>query len=166
MRLLVLLLAVGLTACGAEPAARSPAPASAPAPAAAMATPVPQTRARAGAASDLLAVLGGVWRVEHVSLAAGPVQALVVDDPAYMGAVLEVSPTKLVWRPGAATGELSDTCDGPAIAADGVRCVSGAFGPPGSRLATEADGRISLGWYDGAILHLARIRPPAGPPSP
>ena len=129
-----------LCACGPAGGGASARPAPRPA-----ASPAPATG---------LAALAGDWQVGAVHVDPDGVQALSENDPAYMGAVLAISPGRLSWRPHPAGGTLSDVCDGPDLSADGaVHCRSGAFGPPGAKLAKTAGG-LTLTWYDGATLTL------------
>ncbi|MBB5728680.1 hypothetical protein [Sphingomonas prati] len=85
------------------------------------------------------------------------VHALDQNDPADMGAVLDIGADRLAWRPRKA-GFFSDVCTGPRLEADAaVTCREGAFGPPDLRLAVVGE-RIEFGWYDGARLVLERVR--------
>jgi ABC-type sugar transport system substrate-binding protein len=56
------------------------------------------------------------WRVTEVALAEGPVQAFVVNDPAYLGQVMIVAGKRLSWAPpsGPTTATLDDVCTGAA----------------------------------------------------
>lgn len=132
----------------------TPAPSSAPVadpPAAEAATPV------AAQGDDGLAALAGRWKVTAVHVQPGEVQALVENDPADMGAVLEISRERLSWQPHDG-GTFTDVCTGPRLTLDGqVSCTSGDFGPPGARLVAQGD-TVQLDWYDGAMLNLTRAR--------
>jgi hypothetical protein len=107
-------------------------------------------------AQTTLADLHGQWVVVGLELRLATVQALDVDDPSYMGAVLEVSGARLSWsyRPG---GELDDVCVGPSWSGSVVGCVIGSFGPDGAMFEYMGD-RLRLEWYDNAILTLQRVQ--------
>ena len=96
----------------------------------------------------------GTWEVVAVDLAPGRIQALGKDDPAYMGAILDISFEKIAWRPHR-DGELSDVCTGPRYDSVRFNCSSGTFGPPGAT-ATLAGSRLRLVWYDNARLVLQK----------
>lgn len=100
----------------------------------------------------------GRWKVAAVRLRPAKVQALRPDDPAYLGAVLDASPARLVWAVKPKGGTLDDVCRGPKIESGAVFCASGAFGPPHARITATPDGLV-LDWYDNAQLELRRIRP-------
>ncbi|MFD1950397.1 hypothetical protein ACFSGX_06415 [Sphingomonas arantia] len=86
-----------------------------------------------------LRALAGAWRVTAVHVDTAGVHALDEDDPADMGAVLDIGVDRLAWRPRKG-GFFSDVCTGPALAADGtVTCREGAFGPPDLRLAVVGE---------------------------
>jgi len=110
----------------------------------------------AALAQAKLADLAGRWEVVAVELRANTVQALTVDDPAYMGAVLQVTAGRLefVVKTG---GELDDVCVGARWDGALVGCVVGSFGPPGAALTNLGD-RLRLEWYDNALLTLRRVR--------
>jgi hypothetical protein len=90
-----------------------------------------------------------------VELRPGRVQALLVDDPEYMGAVLDISDQRLAWRPHKG-GTLDEVCLLPSLERGKLRCAS-VFGPPGFEM-TVSDQRIVLLWYDNANLVLRRKR--------
>jgi hypothetical protein len=101
--------------------------------------------------------LAGAWRVVKVDLEPATVQALRENDPEDMGAILEITPDRLSWRPGKGKA-FTDVCDGPSLATDGsVACDTGVFGYAGAKLKIIGS-RIRLGWYDNAILTLERVR--------
>ena len=103
-----------------------------------------------------LSALAGAWTVTAVHVDTSGVSALSENDPADMGAVLDVSPGKLAWRPHPAGGTFDDACTGPSLAADGtVACRDGQFGPPGAHLVRQGGG-LRLDWYDGGVLILHR----------
>lgn len=101
--------------------------------------------------------LAGAWQVAAVQVSTEGVQALSENDPADMGAVLDIAPDRLAWRPREGGG-FEDVCTTPQLAADGrVTCGDGAFGPPGTRMARAGD-RLEFDWYDGARLVLERMK--------
>lgn len=103
--------------------------------------------------SDLL----GAWRVVSVEVADGPVQALRKNDPSDMGAVLDIMPDRLSWRPRKSHSS-SDVCEGPRLSLSGtVTCAKGVFGYAGATMK-KIGKRLLLEWYDGAILTLERER--------
>lgn len=121
----------------------------------------------------------GDWQVVGVLVAGGPIQALVTNDPTYMGRRLSISPTRIAWAAkGSARGE---SCDTPSIQALGsslenalgdtppaemspalraapaytVACQEKGWGPTsGAVLAYPENGRLTLTWYDNAVLLL------------
>jgi len=105
--------------------------------------------------ADALSRLAGAWRVVKVGVRPAPVQALVENDPEDMGAVLDIAPERLSWRPGKGAA-FTDVCESPRLAADGsIGCAKGAFGYAGAKLKVIGS-RIRLDWYDNAILTLKR----------
>lgn len=112
-------------------------------------------RAQSASVTDI----SGTWKVVAVEVVPNRVQALSENDPAYMGAILDISAQRVAWR--AADRDpratLSDLCTAPRLLPDGtIHCVAGSFfGPPGAKLAI-ADGRLRLDWYDGGRLILRR----------
>ncbi|MBX3485516.1 MAG: hypothetical protein KF737_18505, partial [Phenylobacterium sp.] len=123
----------------------------------------------------------------RVDVAPSPVQALVPNDPTYMGARLVVTPRRLSWR-GGAPPTLNEVCVMPAFEpadepagkllrdyyeadvlpeakrapAATLGCGQGPFGPEaaGGAIAVRlAPDRMALTWYDGAILILERVAP-------
>lgn len=77
--------------------------------------PVNQAEAAPGAASLDFAAIAGRWKVVGVQPGDG-VQALLKDDPAYMGRIVQVSGDRLAWDKGAenVSATVSDVCTGPA----------------------------------------------------
>jgi hypothetical protein len=110
----------------------------------------------AALAQEKLADIAGQWEVTAVELRPAAIQALTVDDPIYMGAVLEIGAARLAFvaKKG---GELDDACVRPSWDGALIRCATGKFGPPGSALSDLGD-RLRLEWYDNAILMLRRMR--------
>ena len=97
----------------------------------------------------------GRWKVTAVRVRPAKVQALQLDDPAYMGAVLDASPARLLWAVKPKGGTLDDVCQGPKLEAGAIACASGSFGPPHARVRT-GPGVLGLDWYDGAQLELQK----------
>lgn len=119
----------------------------------------------------------GKWRVSGVSLArAGGVQALVENDPHYVGAELEFTAQGIAWRRSADGQPLKSTTDDchvrpqltPADDNDpdtgyqveggfNVLCGADAWGP--GAVIKPLDGKTAqLYWYDNGILTLTRLR--------
>lgn len=103
----------------------------------------------------------GTWSVTGVEAdRTMPVTAVGDGDPAYMGAELSVTPTRIVWNTGATNGEGTyDDCASPRLVASGpaisVMCGGEAWGPEATLTPLSAD-RLRLDWYDGGILTLTR----------
>ncbi|QEI05164.1 hypothetical protein FXN63_04420 [Pigmentiphaga aceris] len=124
----------------------------------------------------------GNWQVVGVLVAGGPVQALVTNDPTYMGRRLSITPTRISWAAkGSARGE---SCETPSVQALGssldnalgdtppaemspalraapaytVACQEKDWGPTtGAVLAYPEAGRLALTWYDNAVLLLQPV---------
>lgn len=129
-----------------------------------------------------LGQLAGTWQVVGVQVSGGPVQALVTDDPTYMGRRLTISPVRIAWASkGGARGE---SCDTPAVQELGgnlgdalgdappkdmsaamraapayaVACREKDWGPTGGAiLARPQEGQLVLTWYDNAVLVLQPV---------
>ncbi len=90
------------------------------------------------AASQIdFAALGGRWKVTGVAVGGG-VQALVRNDPAYMGQVMDVSADKLAWAKDGAPASgatLSDSCEGPVTARQEVAAAKDYDGQFSAQLA-------------------------------
>jgi hypothetical protein len=125
----------------------------------------------------------GTWQVVGVQVAGGPIQALVNDDPTYMGRRLTISASRIAWAAkGSARGE---SCDTPSVQALGssldnalgdtppqdmaaalratpaytVACQEKDWGPSsGAVLAYPAEGELVLSWYDNAVLRLQPVK--------
>lgn len=113
-RSLLLTLALTAAACSDAPSSANEQANAAPPPPATTAAALPDP-----AASRIdFAALAGRWKVVGVAVAAGGAQALVRDDPAYMGRVLDISEARLNWMKDKAMAgaTLSDRCDGPVTA--------------------------------------------------
>lgn len=130
-----------------------------------------------------IAQIVGAWQVVGVQVAGGPIQALVANDPSYLGRRLSISPTRFAWAPrGSARGE---SCDTPSVQALGssldnalgdeppremsaalrsapaftVACQEKDWGPTsGAVLAYPGEGQLVLTWYDNAVLLLAPVK--------
>jgi hypothetical protein len=102
------------------------------------------------------AALSGYWKVTEVNPASGAVKAPNSTDPAYVGAILEVSKDWMAWRPHKGGGNLSDVCMAPHVLQGALQCSYGSFGPKGARLTLE-NGRLLLDWYDDTKLVLQRV---------
>jgi hypothetical protein len=98
----------------------------------------------AALAQAKLADVSGRWEVMAVELRPNMVQALTVDDPNYMGSVLEVTSGRLAFvvKKG---GELNDVCVGPRWAGALVAASSARSGRRALRSATWAIGFVSNG---------------------
>lgn len=118
----------------------------------------------AGQKRNALTPLLSAWKVVGVDVADAPVQAVVRDDPTLLGAVLEVTPTRLSWRSPHRNTSLDANCDAPRLIAGAIRCRNGSFAPPGARL-TQRGNSLTLPWYDGATLRLSRERPGTSAPA-
>ncbi|WP_311267654.1 hypothetical protein [Sphingobium sp. WCS2017Hpa-17] len=111
---ILLPIALTLAACGSGPSsANEQADAALPAPATNAAPPLDPAASRID-----FATMAGRWKVVGVAVPEGGVQALVKDDPAYMGRLLDISAERLMWVGGKdiAGATLSDQCDGPVTA--------------------------------------------------
>lgn len=111
------------------------------------------------------AQLLGNWTVTAVGVEDGGVQALVVDDPAYMGAQVSFRDDAITWTKGTDTRPVDptiDDCSGvptlaPVEESYQVTCGDIAWGPGDGALLTPVDAdNIQLHWYDGGILTLTR----------
>jgi hypothetical protein len=110
--------------------------------------------------STSLSRLTGAWRVTAVDLQPGKdIQALTKNDPADMGAILDISTERLKWRAGKGSA-FSDVCEGPFLEPDAtLACTKGNFGYAGATLKVVGP-RLRLEWYDNAILTLSKVPPP------
>lgn len=107
----------------------------------------------------------GSWEVTAVAVEDSPVQALIVDDPSYMGAVLEIGEDSLIWTKGTDERPIDptiDNCDAGPVYADSdgsytITCGEEGWGPgDGAVLTPKGDDELTLEWYDGGILTLKR----------
>jgi hypothetical protein len=110
--------------------------------------------------STTISRLTGAWRVTAVDLQpGGEVQALIKNDPADMGAILDISTERLKWRSGKGSA-FSDVCEEPFLEPDAtLACTKGNFGYAGATLKVVGP-RLRLEWYDNAILTLSKVPPP------
>ena len=129
-------------------------------------------RAQAGAPN--YADLIGTWRVSAVAVNSDGMQALQIDDPQFMGAVVQFGADKIVWLKGTPSRRIdpaADNCEGaprltPAIARNpetifqvdgGFNVVCGGYGwGPGAVIRPADDGTVALYWYDNGVLTLKR----------
>ena len=136
-----------------------------------------------GAAELNYTSLIGKWKVQGVKVSGSGVQALVNNDPQYMGAEVEFAADKITWLRGTKAKPLdpSDNCKAipkltPADRNDpdsgyrvkggfNVLCGSAQWGPGAVVRPVQAD-TVSLYWYDGGILTLKREGVAAAPAAP
>jgi hypothetical protein len=141
---LIPLLVLALAACGG-PGSNPPAPARTDN--ATAQQPAPPATGNDGhmvaptdpAASRIdFAALAGRWKVVRVAVGDG-VQALVANDPAYMGRSVDIGRERLAWvdaaggQPGAT---VSDVCDGPVTARQSGAAAQDYDRQFGAQLAT------------------------------
>ncbi|WP_168400904.1 hypothetical protein [Erwinia amylovora] len=119
--------------------------------------------------------LQGTWQIEAVKVVDSPVQAVGDDDPRYMGAEVTFSADKIVWTKGTPQRQIDPTIDDcqhkPTLTAIGindpeqgyqvtggfnVRCGAEPWGP-GAVVTLPQKGKMTLYWYDGAILLLKKV---------
>ena len=141
----------------------------------------------AAAPQHRLPDLVGTWEIVQVVVGPGDVQALVENDPSYLGTKLRISRQNWAWDRSSSREEslkdqcddwsasklskspsklLSDYFDGP-IVLSGVKfgqsasltCAGkSAFGPDKPMpLVVMRNGRIALPWYDNGLLVLRRL---------
>jgi len=135
-------------------------------------------------AQDVSAIpaLAGTWTVTGVEVSSLGVQALVHDDPVYMGKRVLLDATQFAWAKSATSGgTTNDACLGPQmhrvaipsaasddrlaalpskpIVAYAVTCATGSWGPDDAeapRLYRLANGGLALNWYDSGLLRLSK----------
>ncbi|AUX74417.1 hypothetical protein [Erwinia pyrifoliae] len=119
--------------------------------------------------------LQGIWQVEAVKVVDSPVQAVVDNDPQYMGAEVTFSANNIVWNKGTPQRPIDPTIDNcqqkPTLTAAGnndpeqgyqvtggfnVLCGAEPWGP-GAVVTPPQKGKMTLYWYDGAILSLKKV---------
>jgi len=155
---LVAIMAIAVSACSAQTGtANADRETNAAMVATVADTPAPIVTSPASEETTWIQDAAGRWVVIGVESKESPVQATDVNDAKLMGGVLTISQDRMAWseRPGST---LSGLCEGPQIGPDGtIGCAVGEFGPPGATIVRRAD-RITMEWYDGAILVLASDR--------
>ncbi|EOS95485.1 hypothetical protein ETR_08326 [Erwinia tracheiphila PSU-1] len=123
------------------------------------------------AASPDYSVLQGRWQVQAVHINSDGIQAVVENDPQYMGAEVTFSSDNIIWTKGTKDRAI-DNCTGkprltPADKNDPQISyqVAGGFNvvcdkqpwEPGAVVTVPENGTITLYWYDGAILSMNKI---------
>ncbi|CAO98245.1 hypothetical protein [Erwinia tasmaniensis] len=121
--------------------------------------------------------LQGTWQVDAVKVADSPVQAVVDNDPQYMGAEVTFSADKIVWNKGTPQRPIDPSIDNclhkPTLTVAGkndpeqgyqiddgftVLCGAEPWGPGAGAVVTRPEnGMLTLFWYDGAILSLKKV---------
>lgn len=126
------------------------------------------------AATPDYAALEGSWRVDAVHVDRSGIQAVVENDPQYMGAEVTFSPDKILWNKGTQQRPVDPATDNcmkkptltPAEENDpeqgyqvpggfNVICGDEPWGP-GAVVTVPVKGTLTLYWYDGAILVLKK----------
>ncbi|KAB8312363.1 hypothetical protein EH228_07500 [Erwinia endophytica] len=126
------------------------------------------------AATISYSALQGRWRVEGVQVDNSGIQAVVVNDPQYMGAEVTFFPRKIIWTKGTkerAIDPVMDNCTSPPTLTpadrndpekgyqvpDGfnVLCGKQPWGP-GAVVTVPTNNTMTLYWYDGAILAMKK----------
>lgn len=118
--------------------------------------------------------LQGTWQVDAIKVVDSPIQAVEVNDPQYMGAEVAFSPQKILWIKGTRQRPVDASIDNcrqkpmltPAVKnhrAQGevkeefnLLCGAEPWGP-GAVVTLPQHGRMTLYWYDGAILSLHKV---------
>lgn len=127
------------------------------------------------AAAPDYSALKGRWQVAGVQVDSSGIQAVVVNDPQYMGAEVTFSANKIVWTKGTqerAIDPATDNCTTtpgltPADKNDpeesyqitggfNVLCGKQPWGP-GAVVTLPVKGMMTLYWYDGAILAMKKV---------
>lgn len=188
MRLLILggVVCLALAACSNGEAETRGAPASDTS----SSVPISETRPAESAVepgNGMLTIdrISGEWRVASVGvLVSGPVQALGIDDPTFMGRTIRISADQWSWGPAGVgqAGADASSCGGPSLMLSGenLEHALGVEAPPlgiapdmlshpafdvmcagggDSAYATVSllpDGRMIMTWLDGALLVLTR----------
>lgn len=126
------------------------------------------------AATPDYAMLEGSWRVDAVHVDSSGVQAVVDNDPQYMGAVVTFSASNILWEKGTSQRSIDPATDNclksPTLTPAGendpeqgyqvaggynVMCGSDPWGP-GAVVTLPVNDTLTLYWYDGAILSLKK----------
>jgi hypothetical protein len=118
--------------------------------------------------------LVGTWKVAAVVVNSDGMQALMDDDPQFMGAVVEFSPDKIVWLKGTTLRPIdpeTDNCHMPlsltsagADNPDTLLRIDGGFNifcgdrgwGPGAVAVPIDSSTVALYWYENGILTLKR----------
>lgn len=147
----VWVVAAALVLVGCERPAAAPEPAAAPvgmatAGSAAAAAPVAASApAAAPAAQGVLRVadIAGTWTVSAVHVLPARVQALVNDDPAYLGEKLTIDAEQMGWaNPNKSAATLGDICQAPTLTLAGetfAAALAARGGEPPADLGEGAD---------------------------
>lgn len=117
----------------------------------------------------------GTWQVDAVHVDTSGVQAVVDNDPKYMGAEVTFSADNILWTKGTPQQPIdaaSDNCqhtptltsasendpeDGYQIAGGfNVICGDQPWGP-NAVITLPKNDRMTLYWYDGAILSMKKL---------
>jgi len=116
----------------------------------------------------------GTWRVTAVAVTSDGMQALQIDDPQFMGAVVHFGADKIAWLKGTPSRPIdpaADNCEGvphftPAVARNpetifqvdgGFNVVCGGYGwGPGAVIRPVDAGTVALYWYENGVLTLKR----------
>ena len=128
---------------------------------------------QAGAASFSYDDLVGKWRVDAVRVPNDGVQALVTNDPQYIGAVVQFTLTRITWLKGTPTRPIDpriDNCDQiPTVSPEPatgrrrqpglvIACGVEGWGPsPGALVRPVTGSRIEIAWFDNGVLTLSRV---------
>lgn len=117
----------------------------------------------------------GRWQVAGVQVDNSGIQAVVVNDPQYMGAEINFAAREIIWTKGTkdrAVDPATDNCTSvpeltPADNNDPEESyqVTGGFNllcgtqpwGPGAVVTRPFKGRMTLYWYDGAILAMKKV---------
>lgn len=119
-------------------------------------------------------MLEGSWRVDAVHVDSSGVQAVVDNDPQYMGAVVTFSADHILWEKGTSQRPIDPATDNclksPTLTPAGendpeqgyqvvggfnVICGNEPWGP-GAVVTVPVNDTLTLYWYDGAILSLKK----------
>ncbi|NNS09616.1 hypothetical protein [Erwinia sp. JH02] len=126
------------------------------------------------AAAPDYATLEGIWHVDAVHVDSTGIQAVMENDPQYMGAVVTFSSNKIMWSQGSAQRTIdpaTDNClkrptltsadendpeDSYQVAGGyNVICGDEPWGP-GAVVTAPVNDTLTLYWFDGAILVLKK----------
>ncbi|MTD29157.1 hypothetical protein [Erwinia sorbitola] len=126
------------------------------------------------AAAPDYATLEGTWQVDAVHVDSSGIQAVVENDPQYIGAEVTFSPDKILWtkgtpqrpvdpatdnclkKPQLTSADENDPENGYQVAGGfNVICGDEPWGP-GAVVTKPVNDTLTLYWYDGAILELKK----------